>query len=258
MNFSRLWTPNESAGRSTWLIIVSWIALWMVLWIYGRPIIMPSPVEVLSALPDLWFHDGLGDALVTSLAANLQAVAISAAITLPLAYMSRVPTVRPLAHGLSLLRFLSPVVAYTLLVFMLRNGYQVKITMLVLGQSFFLLTTMAGVVAQIPNGQFDDARTLRMGEWKATYYVVVRGTLPQALEAIKDSAAMSWSMVMFVEGIVQSGGGVGLLLRANQKYQDFAPLFAASLAILVVGLAEDWVFGWVRRTVCPYVLLRKR
>jgi hypothetical protein len=40
--------------------------------------------------------------------------------------------------------------------------------MLALGETFFLVTTMIGVVQGIPAAQYDDARTLRMSEWRAS------------------------------------------------------------------------------------------
>lgn len=91
-----------------------------------------------------------------------------------------------------------------------------------------------------------------MSEWQVTWYVVVRGTFHDALRAIRDNAAMGWSMLMFVEGIVRSEGGVGVMLTDNEKHTAFAEVYAVTSAIVIVGIAQDYVLGWIARNLCPY------
>ncbi|HVI39193.1 MAG TPA: hypothetical protein VM577_00910, partial [Anaerovoracaceae bacterium] len=101
--------------------------------------------------------------------------------------------------------------------------------------------------------RFDDARTLRMSEWRSMWYVVVRGTISEALSCIRDNAAMGWSMLMFVEGVIRSEGGVGVMILNNEKHVNFAEVYALSLAILLVGIGQDWFIGQVKKVTCPYV-----
>lgn len=250
-------TPNEEATRQVvWLIYACWLALWLGYWTLFRPVLLPSLPEVLAALPDLWTQDGLGQELLTSWWLNLEALVLSTAISMPLAYLSRTPAIRPLAVGLSKLRFLSPGVFFLALVLVTSSGHDVKVLMLTLGESFFLVTTMVNVVGGIPAEQFDDARTLRMSEWRATWYVVVRGTLPEAIDAIRDNAAMGWSMLTMIEGIVQSEGGVGVLLVKNQRHLNMAAVYAIALAVVAVGLLDDRALGAIKSALCQWAALR--
>jgi NitT/TauT family transport system permease protein len=247
-------TPNEAVPVTTAKALVAgWVALWLAYWTLMRPMVFPSPLDVLGAFPGLWWQEGLADALASSLRVSVEAIVLSAAIALPLAYVSRIPAVRPLAAGLSTLRFLSPAVFFMLLLFMIGNGHGVKLGMLVGGQAFFLLTTMVSVVHAIPDDAFDDARTLRMSEWTATWYVVVRGTLPQAFDAIRDNAAIAWGMLMMVEGVIRSEGGLGVLMLQQERYFRLADIGAIALTILAVGLVQDWAIGWLKRAACPWV-----
>lgn len=250
---SRIFTPNEVVNpRTALLIVAGWVFIWMAYWTTFKPVIFPSPADVLRAFPTLWFQEGLGQELIASFTVNVEALVLSALISLPLAYLSRTPVVRPLALGLSKLRFLSPAVFFMLLVFMTRNGHDVKVLMLTLGESFFLVTTMMNVVLDIPSYRLDDARTLRMNEWKVTWYTVVRGTVPQAIDAIRDNAAMGWSMLMMVEGIVRSEGGVGVLMMNQQKVLNLPEVYAIAAAVVIVGLAQDYTIGAIRKAACPY------
>lgn len=257
--WTQITTPNEPIGRElAGAVLWLWVGVATVIWIVFKPVIFPAPWDVAQAFPALWFERGLGQELLASLRINVEALVVSTVIALPLAYVSRVALAAPVAGGLSKLRFLSPAVFFVPLVFLTTSGHQLKVAMLVMGEAWFLLTTMLGVVATIPADAFDDARTLRMGEWTVTWYVVVRGTLAQALWAIRDNAAMGWGMLMMVEGIVRSEGGVGVLLIDASKYREFAVVYALALTVLAAGLLQDSGLAWVARAACPYAAMKTR
>jgi NitT/TauT family transport system permease protein len=249
-------TPNAEVppGISVLLRFI-WIFMATVLWILLKPAVMPTPLEVLASIPTLLTTGGLGDALKTSFITNILALAASAAIALPIAYLSRVPVVRPLAFAVSQLRFLSPAVFLLLLLFMVGSGPTVKIALVVLGEVFFLATGMINVVQGIPQAEFDEARVLRMSEWMSMWYVTIRGTLDRALELIRDNAAIGWSMLMMVEGIVRSEGGVGVLLLNQERYMRFDAVYGIALMVLIVGVGQDWILKEVRGWACPHTRL---
>lgn len=251
------WIPSDTRTVSLG-IAGTWFLGWLAYWSIAKPVLFPSPFDVIGALPDLWTRDGLGQELISSISVNVSGLLLSAAIALPLAYLSIVPAARPVAMGLSKLRFLSPAVFFLPLVFVAPDTHWVKIFMLTIGETFFLVTTMITVVDNIPHENFDDARTLRMSEWQTLWYVVVRGTLGDAFEAIRDNAAMGFAMLMMVEGIVRSEGGVGVMILDQQRYMNFAPLYAICGVVLAVGLTQDWLIGWARRTLLPWSVLEAR
>jgi NitT/TauT family transport system permease protein len=114
---------------------------------------------------------------------------------------------------------------------------------------------MATVVAQIPKADFDHARTLRMPEWKVVWEVVVLGTFDQALEVMRQNAAIGWMMLTMVEGIVRSGGGLGVMLLNENKHMKMEAVFAIQFIILFIGLGQDYFIGLIRRIACPYASL---
>lgn len=247
-----IFTPNFKVNPRTILyVITGWLIVIFGLWTAFKPTVLPSPLDVITALPGLW-SDGLGAELFSSLWVNVEALIISAAIGLPLSYLARVHLFAPACALCAKMRFLSPAVFFLPLMFLLQGGHEVKVALLVLSELFFLVTTMMGVVINIPEYRFDDARTLRMSEWLSVWYVVIRGTVAQALDAIRDNAAMGWSMLMFVEGTVRSEGGVGVMLINQQKHVNFAEVYAIALTVIIVGISQDWFIGQVKKAVCPY------
>jgi NitT/TauT family transport system permease protein len=248
--------PNEpkTPGRVYTLFGV-WFLVWIGYWTAFRPEIFPSPLEVVQAFPTMWFENGLGQEVVTSFIVNVQAIGISAILGLGLAYLSTVQAVFPLVEIVSKLRFVSPVVFFFVLTQITSTGHQLKLALLVMGMVVFFVTTMASIVANIPRERFDHARTLRMTEWLTVWYVIIQGTRAQALDTIRDNAAMGWAMLTMVEGIVRSEGGVGVLILDQNKHFNLANVYAAAVVIIAVGFLQDWLIGKIREYVAPEAAL---
>lgn len=257
-NWQRLTTPHARVTtEDRWGVVLFWSALCVFVWIFFKPVIFPAPWDVVAAFPSLWTEYGVGQELLTSLTVMLEALGISVLIALPLAYLSRVALVSPLALAASNLRFLSPAVYFVPLLFMTGSGHALKVAMLVSGQVFFILASMLDVV-MVPSEKLDDARTLRMNEWEVTYYAVIRGTLDQVFDQLRVNAAMAFGMLMMVEGVARAEGGLGVLLIDFGKYRDFPALYGIAALILAVGLAQDWGIRQLKTVCCPYAALKTR
>lgn len=222
----------------------------LVAWQLGGTAI-PKPAEVGRALATLWCERGLFDHLTASFLLNAEAIAWSSGIALGLAYLTVLPAARPFVSLLSKLRFSGLVGWGFVLTLAAHDGHQLKLWMLVFGMTPFFVTSMAAVVVEIPKVRFDHARTLGLGGWRLVWEVVIRGTLDRAFEVLRQNAAMGWMMLTMVEGVVRSGGGLGVLLLDAQKHLQLDAVFALILVVLVVGAAQDHALAWLRKVVCP-------
>lgn len=213
---------------------------------------LPTPGEVLHALGRLWTEQGLFDELATSFVLNAEAIAWSTALALGLAYLTVIPAARPLIAAISKLRFTGMVGWAFVFTLWAKDGHQLKLWMLVFGITPFFVTQMAAIVADLPRERFDHARTLGMSEWRVVWDVVVRGTVDQALETLRQSAAIGWMMLTMVEGVVRSEGGIGALMLNENKHLALDAVFALIGVVLLVGVVQDYALGWLRRTACPW------
>ena len=245
--------PNRIVAPSALaLVAVAEAVGLLALWIASPYQVLPTPVEVLGALQILWLTQGLGRELVTSLALNLEALALASAFSLGLAYLTVFPVCRPLVAALSKGRFLSLTGFSLLFTLAFGGGHALKLALLTFAVTVFYVTSMADVISQIPRAAFDHARTLRMSEARVTWEVVILGTAAQAFDVLRQNAAMGWMMLTLVEGIVRGEGGIGALLLNENKHFLIAQVFAIQLVILSVGLLQDCALGALRRLVCPY------
>jgi len=232
-------------------LVFWWTMTALLMWTALKPTIFPSPIEVVAVYPSL-LTDGLLEAIWSSLVVNLESIVLSSLIGLPLCYLSRLPLLSPVVGFVATLRFVGPAVFFLPLLFLMPTGHLVKVSLITLGMTAYLVTTMAGIVQNIPEYRFDDARTLRMSEWKSIWYVVIRGTLAEACEAVRDNAAIGWSMLMFVEGVIRSEGGVGVMMYNMDKHVEFASVYAIAIIILMVGICQDWFMTTIKKVMCPY------
>jgi NitT/TauT family transport system permease protein len=226
-------------------------ALFGAAWQLGAGAV-PAPLEVFAALARLWTEGGLFAELTTSFALNAEAIAWTTAISLALAYLTVIPAMRPLVAAVSKLRFTGLVGWAFVFTLWARDGHQLKLWMLVFGTAPFFVTAMAAVVAELPRERFDHARTLGLSEWRAVWEVVIRGTADQALEVLRQCAAMGWMMLTMVEGIVRSEGGIGAMMLNENKHLQLDAVFALIFVVLMVGVVQDRALAWLRRAACPY------
>jgi NitT/TauT family transport system permease protein len=251
-----IFLPNRAVSRGSFLIIsIFWVVSFLALWSSNTIKVIPGPGDVIREFSNLWINMGLGQELLKSLFLNVEALAISGTICLGLSYLTVIPFFRPVINAFSKGRFLSLIGFSFVFTLLIGGGHKLKLTLLVIGMSVFLLTSMAAVVAGIPKAEFDHARTLRMPEWKVVWEVVIRGTFDQAFEVMRQNAAIGWMMLTMVEGIVRSDGGVGSMLLNEQKHMKIEAIFAIQIIILIIGLCQDYVIGALRNLFCPYAAL---
>ena len=252
-NVANAFLPNRAVSPVTMQIIIAVEAcIALLVWLNSPFKVLPLPGEVFSALQRLWMTQGLGQELATSFKLNLEALAWSSLFALLLSYLTVIPIFRPLVAAISKGRFLS-IVGFTFIFTLIwGGGHQLKTALLVFSVTVFYITSMASVIAAIPRGEFDHARTLRMSEWRVVWEVVILGTADKAFEVLRQNAAIGWMMLTMVEGIVRSEGGVGAMLLSQNKFLRLPDVFAIQIVILLVGLFQDYIIGAVRRLVCPY------
>jgi NitT/TauT family transport system permease protein len=240
--------PTTSRVRSALLVVtlITVLAVWAC-----RPAFLPGPLEVIHALGRL-IGEGLAYQIYVSLTTNLQAIALSCAISLPLAYLTVLPAARPFVRILSKIRFLGLTGLVVIFTITFGGGHALKLAILVFGMTVFLLTSLYDLIEIIPREEFDYARSLRFGPWRTVYEVVILGRLDAVFDAVRQNAAMGWVLLTMVEGLVRFEGGLGALMLAEDKHLHLDTVFALQFVVLAIGIAQDASFVWLRHIVCPY------
>jgi NitT/TauT family transport system permease protein len=252
--FSEAWVPNGRVSKRVhWVFGLVTLGLLLGAWTF-RPVFLPSIPEILQAYPRL-MAQGLVDQLFVSLTTNLQAIGITCLLTIPLAYLTVLPALRPFVQALTKGRFFGITGFVVLFTLVFGGGHALKVALLVFGLGVFLITSLYDIVEGIPREEFDHARTLRLGNWGAVVEVVVLGHLDDVINAIRQNAAMGWVMLTMVEGLVRFEGGLGAMMLAEDKHINLAAVFAIVIVVCVLGILQDLAFVALRRILCPYASL---
>ena len=250
--------PNRVIDRGTAMLLVAgWVVAGFTVWMLSPFATLPTPIEVWRAFTDMWWTEGLGPELMTTVHLIFQALFFTVVISMALSYLTVIAFFRPLVAAASKLRFLGLtglVFPFTLVT---GGGYTLKVALLTFGMTAFFVTSMAQVVVEIPRAQFDHMRVLGASETRILWEVVVRGTLDKALDVMRQNVAMGWAMITMVEGISRSEGGIGAMILNQNKHFLLAQVYAILLVILVLGLVMDYAIGALTNVICPYAAFER-
>src|SRR5580704_18506323 len=99
--------PNRAVDRTTAGLIVSfWAGTAMLVWI-GSPFqTLPTPPEIWHALGELWWQQGLGPEIFTTMKLIGHATLLTVVLSLLLSYATVIAFLRPVVAAVSKLRFL--------------------------------------------------------------------------------------------------------------------------------------------------------
>jgi len=251
----RIFTPFQAISKlQEKLVILAWAMIAFLVWLYLMPLGFPKPRATWEAFIELMTQEGLVVHTWSSLTVQFQAVAFAVVISLTLSYLSVIKAFKPVVNFISAWRGVSPgaLVVLTMVAFA-RNGHNLKVILMAFAIGTFYLTAMARVVADTTQASINHAYTLKMGPWTTTWEVVVRGRLHMAWEALVQNNLMGWSMLMMVEGLVQSEGGIGRLMYNDQKHSNLPSLLALALWSGTVALTFDLILRRIGKRLFKYV-----
>lgn len=255
----------KPSSGAVWVLGGLWLGLMIFFWVSGAATFLPSPIETIQAFPNLWFTEGVGHELWVSFNLNLEATGIMVVLSLCLALSTAIkincgrykslPLFRPLATLYSSGRFNGFVGLPLVFLTIFHNPHKVKVALLVFGMSVFTVMSLVHMMENIPGEQFDHSRTLRMSEFRVVWEVIVLGKFDEIIDIMRINIAMGWMMLPMVEGLFKFEGGIGAVMLNEEKHLNLDAVFCALFVILIVGLAQDAVIGWLKKMVCPYAFL---
>jgi len=232
-----------------WFLIV--FGFWFISAGMSETHLFPSPQQVLTGLVDL-YNEGLIVHIQSSLWLCLRAILISVSLSLIICYLSPVPFLQFFSKVMSKLRYL-PLTGITFyLVILIDSGRTMQIWVLVIFMSTYLTTSLLAMIKEIPQEEFDHARTLKCNRWEVLWEVVIKGRIDYVIEIIRQNLAIVWMMLVTVESILVATGGLGFLIKNSDKFMNHGRIVALQIVILTVGLSIDFILDRSRRILFRY------
>ncbi len=127
-----------------------------------------------------------------------------------------------------------------------------QVSVLVIFMSLYFITSLLGVIKDIPEEEIDHARSLKCSRWEVLWEVLVKGRVDYIIDVLRQNLAITWMMLVTVESILVAAGGIGVLIKNSDKFMNHGRIVALQLVILAVGLFLDWMLNVIRKSLFRY------
>lgn len=251
----KLITPFEKIAKSQkTIILVAWIAVLLLIWFLGtsgQKHLFPSPSQVLEGFSGL-YNEGLVVHIFNSLKLCFISIFLATTIALLFAYSWPIPLLKPVSEFVTKFRFLPFTGLSFYITLIIHEARNMQIWIMVIFLTTFLTTSLIAVIKDIPEEEFDHAKTLKCNRWEVLWQVIVLGRIDYVIDAIRQNLAITWMMLVTVESIVVASGGLGFLIKNSDKFMNHGRIIALQIIILLIGLLLDWGINFLRKAIFRY------
>jgi NitT/TauT family transport system permease protein len=218
---------------------------------------IPSPLAIAIAWNNMALSQGLLIELFNSMVVIWQALLFSAILSCGIAFLTTADIFKGVGTFIASLRFLGFAGLTFLFTLWTSSGTSLKLALLTFGMTVFLTRSTIDVIKSIPQSDIDYARSLGLSGWRLAWEVGACGKQADMLDLVRQNAAIGWTLLSMVEGLVRSEGGVGAMLLSQNKYFNLSAVFAIQLTILAYGILQDVALSWIRGVICPWTRINR-
>ncbi len=251
----KILTPFEKIAKSkSTLMLVIWPIILIVIWFIGtsgQKHLFPSPAQVFEGFKGL-YNEGLVVHIFHSLQLCFISIFLATIIALVFAYSWPIPLLKPVSEFVTKFRFLPFTGLSFYITLIIHEARDMQIWIMVIFLTTFLTTSLIAVIKDIPEEEFDHAKTLKCSRWEVLWQVIVLGRIDYVIDAIRQNLAITWMMLVTVESIVVASGGLGFLIKNSDKFMNHGRIIALQIIILLIGLLLDWGINFLRKALFRY------
>ena len=239
------------------LLLIGWWFLTRGATVESRiltPLILPSPLEVLKAFPDLHFKQELVRSALTSFLRVTTGFTLAAIVAVPLGvYMA---TFRPMAaffRPLALIGAYVPIVVFvplTLAWFGLSETQ--KVGFLFIGCFVALLPLVIKDISDVPAAYLDVAVTKGATQWQLVRHVLFPVAQANIWEHLRGVYGVGWGWIILAE-VVSAERGLGYLISISERRGHTDSIFAIIAVIVLIAVACDQLWRLGGRLLFPYL-----
>lgn len=264
MNLSKFFElRGKLSKKDLGIVALVGFILIMILWIVitelhmVKPQILPSPLKVLLAFPELHLKNALVRNLSYSVYLNVMGYLEAVIISLVIGFiMGMFPLFKGLFSGyVNSARFV-PMTAVTGL-FMAWFGIEtnMKIQFLAVGIMVYLIPVVIARIEEIDEVYEHTALMLGATPLQRVQHVYIPSVISRIIVDIQNLLAISWTYIIVAEMVNSSAGGIGSLAFLSARQSRVDKVFAVLLIIVLVGFIQDRLFSFIDKKVCKFKYL---
>lgn len=254
------WRIREDIPQAlAWSLMALSIAIPLVIWWWVassgwvKPLFLPSPSQVLSALQHLIATGDLPKDIAFSLFRVLSGFFLAALISIPLGMlMGAFASVRSLTEPIiGIVRYMPAPAFIPLLILYFGLGETPKILLIFIGTLFFNTLMVMDAVKFVPKELIETSYTLGGKRSQVLLQVIFPFILPSIIDACRVNMAASWNLVIVSE-LVAATEGLGRRISVAQRFLKTDEIFVGLIVIGLIGFAIDLLFRLLLRVSCRW------
>lgn len=250
------WRIGEDIPKPlNWTLIGLSIGVPFILWwiisnsgLVQPAFLLPTPVQVGSALLRLWQNGSLPKDISASLFRVLSGFLLAAAVSIPLGIlMGAFASIRALLEPIiGIVRYMPAPAFIPLLVLYFGLGELPKILLIFIGTLFFNTLMVMDAVKFVPKELIETTYTLGGLRRNVILHVISPYVLPSIIDAGRVNMAASWNLVIVAE-LVAATEGLGRRISVAQRFLKTDEIFAGLIVIGLIGFTIDLLFRLLLR-----------
>lgn len=219
-----------------------------------EPGILPKPMDVLFAFPELMEKNELVKNVCRSLGFNLAGYLEAILIAIPLGFLIGLfPFFRgTLQRPVDALRYVPLPAAIGLFIVWFGIGTGLKIHFLAFGILIYLVPVVVQRIDEVKDVYLKTVYTLGATDWQTVKTVYFPSVISRLSDDIRVLTAISWTYIIIAESIGGEGGIGKLIWQVGQRRGRMDIVFALLILIILIGILQDKIFVNLDRKFFPH------
>lgn len=220
--------------------------------------LLPSPVKVIKAFPELNKKDDVIGNTFFSIKLNIYGYILAVLIAIPFGFiLGLIPLFRGLFSKIvDSYRFI-PLTAVTgIFIMWLGLGSQMKVAFLAFGIIVYLIPVVVQRIDEVQKVYINTVFTLGATPWQTIKTVYIPYVLSKLIDDIRVLTAISWTYITIAE-MLNKGGGIGELIWTAKRQSRIDKAFAILIIIVIIGVLQDRLFMMIDKILFPHKHINK-
>ncbi len=220
--------------------------------------LLPSPLTVLKAFPELNRDDDVIGNTFYSIKLNVLGYLLALLVSIPIGFLlGLIPLFRGLfSQIVESYRFI-PLTAVTgIFIMWLGLGSQMKVSFLAFGIIVYLIPVVVQRIDEVQDVYVNTVFTLGATSWQTIRTVYMPYVFSKIIDDIRVLTAISWTYITIVE-MLNRGGGIGELIWTAKRQSRIDKAFAILIIIVIIGLLQDRLFVFIDKMLFPHKHINK-
>jgi NitT/TauT family transport system permease protein len=224
-----------------------------------RVTILPSPLTVVMAIPEMFYKDNLIPNVFKSIKLNLYGYVFAIVISLAIGFIiGLLPLFRGLfSRILDAGRFI-PLTAVTgIFILWFGIGSEMKVIFLSFGILVYLIPVVVQRIDEVQSVYLHTVYTLGATAWQTVRSVYIPYVLSKLIDDVRVLTAISWTYITIAE-MLNKSGGIGQLIWEAKRQSRIDKAFAVLLIIVLIGIIQDRLFVFLNQIFFPHKLVESK